>query len=217
MIGLVVPVLSNFRGLTELMHSVDTDLKPIVIDNYKQNRGVAAGWNLGIDIARMYGCTTAIVANDDIVFYPGTIRKLHRAVQGGYDVASAVNRRDFAEGEGADWAIDYSCFAVNPETFFDKFGRFDENFKPAYFEDNDMHRRVTLLGGKSVNLIDAPMYHAGSVTQLAGTNDPDTPNRVVSHHQFRLNRDYYQAKWGGWPGEEKFDTPFNLGGSLKVW
>ena len=84
---------------------------------------------------------------------------------------------------------DFSCFMVRWD-FFDDVGTFDENFIPAYFEDNDMHYRIRLLGKLAISTSNAPYLHYGSVTQNGG----DSP--AVPGHLFDLNRDYMMQKWG---------------------
>jgi GT2 family glycosyltransferase len=39
----------------------------------------------------------------------------------------------------------FSSFMVKRD-FFDRVGTFDENFDPCWWEDNDMHYRIILLG-----------------------------------------------------------------------
>lgn len=212
-IGLVVPVLSNFTGFAELMESVDVAVKPIVIDNWNTNRGVAGGWNEGIK--RGLNQDVLIVTNDDVKFHPGTIETMAAAI-GEYDLVSGEPYENLGSGFLEDQP-EFCCFAINPVNFVDKFGWFDENFTPAYFEDNDMHYRIKLGGGKTARIHHARIDHKGSVTQFKGSTDPDTPDRVVSHEQFRLNRGYYVTKWGGEPGDEKYTTPYNIGGDIKRW
>lgn len=213
-VALIVPVMTNFEGFTRLMASVDIRILPIVVPNYEENRGVSWAWNDGMNNA--IASDVAIITNDDIVFEMGCLRRMVDilAYTPGMDLVSAVNTRDFPEpGSGSVHEVDYSCFAVKPESFIRKFGYFDENFFPAYFEDNDMYRRIELAGGMQRKLLEARMYHKGSQTQLGGSK------RVVSHEAFEANRAYYRNKWGGIPGEETFDAPFNglTGMTYKDW
>ncbi len=203
-VALIVPVMTNFEGFTRLMASVDTNIRPYVIPNYEENIGVSKAWNKGIIQAALDGFEYAVVANDDIVLEKGCIQAMLPHLKKGWDVVTAVNTRDFPEPEDCKTnEPDYAFFAVRPGVFLDKFGPFDEKFTPAYFEDNDMYRRVNLLGGTQTKLSSARMFHEGSVTQFHGGS------RVVSHEMFEKNRAYYAAKWGGVPGEETFVIPFN--------
>jgi GT2 family glycosyltransferase len=207
-IGLVIPVLHNFKGLAELLKSVDRQVQPIIIPNWNHNLGVSVGWNLGIEQSIYYGCDVTIVANDDIVFDPNTIQKLRDAVRWDkYDLATVINTRDeqVRKYRAYDDHPDFSCFAIEPVSFTEKFGHFDEKFSPAYFEDNDMHYRLKLAGALVGRRLDAGAFHAGSVTQNWGGK------QVVNGTMFNANRDYYVSKWGGTPGNELYTIPF--GGS----
>lgn len=208
-IGLCVPVLTNFEGFARLMQSVDMPVRPYVIPNWENNLGVSGGWNSGIRQAIGNYMDYLFVINDDIVMQSNSMRHMLWGMYN-HDLITAFNTRD----ENYDYpglndparhidSPDYSCFVIRPLEFTSRFGYFDENFAPAYFEDNDMAYRIKLAGGSDVKCTAAPMFHAGSVTQNWNGN------LVVTHEMFRKNRAYYEQKWGGAPGEEKFSTPFN--------
>lgn len=211
-IGLVVPVLSNFTGFAQLINSVDVPIKPIVLDNWNGNRGVAASWNEGI--RRGWDQEVLFIVNDDVAFYPGTIEKIaeHICAERA-DLISAVESDTGQTGLHFEGKPDFCCFAIRPIEFVNTFGWFDENYRLGYFEDNDMHYRIE-LAGRDALCMDARVSHGGSVTQFSAKNEE---GRVVSHEQFRANRDYYGRKWGGLPGEETYTTPFDGGGSIKDW
>jgi GT2 family glycosyltransferase len=202
-IALVVPVMKNFRGFTELMASIDEEVYPIIIPNWNDNIGVSRGWNAGLKRALKIGAEVTVISNDDVTVFAGTIEKLADNV-GQFDLLSATNYRDCMEVSGPefDGHPDFSLFAVNTAEFIEKFGFFDENFSPAYFEDNDMARRILVGGGQYARMIQAGMFHEGSVTQ-----NMDGP--VVTSEMFEKNRAYYVKKWGGWPMSERYTHPFN--------
>lgn len=201
MIALIVPVYKNFAGFANLMRSVDHEIIPIIIPNWECNTGVSKGWNAGLKLARIYDAEISIIANDDVSFHAGTIRKLSENIDR-FDIISGTNRRDESSVDGFDNHPDFSLFAVKTEQFIERFGFFDENFSPAYFEDNDMARRVLVSGGSYGRMLNAGMFHVGSVTQ-----NMDGP--VVTSPMFEANRQYYIRKWGGQPLQEKFTHPFN--------
>lgn len=204
-IGLVVPVYKNFEGFADLMRTVDTPVVPIVIDNWRSNLGVSKSWNEGIRQAIGLGCDLTLICNDDILFYEGTIAKLRSAVWNcGFDLVTPVNVRDQAltNNLAMNEHPDFSCFMIQPESFTGKFGWFDENFTPAYFEDNDMAYRIKLAGGTYAARTDAGHFHQGSVTQNWGGQ------QVVTSTMFEANRQYYVRKWGGGPHNELYTIPF---------
>lgn len=204
MIGLVVPVLNNFRGFTELIHSIRKPVYPIVIDNWNGNRGVAKAWNEGIKEAVAGGCSHIAVVNDDVVFdRPDTLLILANTLDANphIDLLTPTNTRE--DVSGFDNHPDFSAFMISPQ-FVNKFGWFDENIYPAYFEDNDMAYRVTLGGGVWRNIRDIKMLHRGSQTQNMVPHRPVVPSK-----KFEEIRAYYIRKWGGTPGKETFSNPFN--------
>jgi GT2 family glycosyltransferase len=121
-IGLIVPVYKNFPGFAELMESVDMEVRPFIIPNWRENLGVSAGWNIGLKKAR--NCDVAVVCNDDIVLHPGTLHKLFNSIRyENWDLVTPVNNPGQTREYGPN--PDFACFAVQPETFVEKFGLFE--------------------------------------------------------------------------------------------
>jgi GT2 family glycosyltransferase len=89
---------------------------------------------------------------------------------------------------------------------WDIVGEFDEVFAPAYFEDNDYHYRIQLAGLLAVLYPPAMFYHFGSRTQLEAN---ENGRAMVSAPSFENNRAFYIKKWGGMPGQEKWEHPYN--------
>lgn len=169
------------------------------------NVGVAAGWNLLLEtVANNIDDALAIVVNDDILFEENTVKALSDAA-----LEDLVDSGEYALvycAGGIDAPNAFSLFAVHPQTFFKTIGRFDETLWPAYFDDNDMHYRMKLAGYEltRVNACNAD-HGEGSATIKAYTPE----ETELHHHQFRRNQEYFIRKWGGIPGEETYNTPFN--------
>lgn len=89
------------------------------------------------------------------------------------------------------------------KSLFDKIGYVDVNFYPAYFEDNDYGRRARLTEAKMARYSGSPYFHFWSRTiheaGMSATNDK----------YFPLNEKHYIRKWGGKPGKETWNIPFN--------
>jgi GT2 family glycosyltransferase len=203
-VGFIVPVLSRFDLFTDLMSTVDMDIRPIVIDNWRENRGVAAAWNMGMQKCLDLGIKYTFISNDDAVFYPGSMFSMYLALRSTNAVmVSAAQNGDPNWDHPIHEGADFCCFAVNVPRLIEHCGWFDENFQPAYFEDNDMHRRIILSGQKSYIVPRAAVRHHGSATQ----NHTGQP--VVPPNRFEDNRRYFSEKWGGVPGQETYATPFN--------
>lgn len=217
-IAIVIPCFNNFAGLADMLASVRTkhDWQPYVIDNWRINRGCSKGWNEGFARAKADGADLILICNDDILFAKHTIDALVEEFEqqpGEVIMMTAVNVAgscptpetifDFARQESnlAEHP-DFSCFMVRPD-FQEKIGTFDENIWPAYFEDNDTHRRIILSGYKALCTSGAAYYHHGSKTIQ------NLPADNVVNENFARNEAYFTQKWGGGPGHEQYDHPFN--------
>jgi len=216
-IGIVVPCFNNLDGLAQMLESVRTThtWTPYIIDNWRENRGCSKAWNLGFDRAKADGCDFILICNDDILFAKHTIDALVEEFEASpKDVVmmTAVNsagacptpetifefpRQESNHSEHPD----FSCIMIKPD-FQDKIGRFDVNFWPASFEDNDTHRRINVLGYKAICTSGAAYYHFGSVTKVKAG-----PVSVITEN-FDKNQMYYKTKWGGMPGAESHTVPF---------
>lgn len=191
--SVIVPVLYNFEGCCKLLASIKEPFVPVVVDNWDINRGVAAGWNHGIQRSIDMGIDQFVIMNDDTYFQSGSYpSQLIRELD---------NETGFVMGEEG-----FAYFATNKNAI-ERIGWFDENIWPAYYEDNDFARRTKLEGMHYKAIIHSKIIHEKSKTQFwKGTSDEE---RTVSHEQFRNNQKYYFAKWGGGPGDEIHTTPFN--------
>lgn len=215
-LAVVVPVMYNFQGCVEMFATVDYPFLPIIIDNSINNKGVAKSWNIGLGHAMERNIGNVLIANDDVLFEPGAVVKMMDALYN-RPFTSALNSRDYAptQHEAYDDNAEFAAFMVHPKQFTNRVGFFDEHFYPAYFEDNDMARRMILAGLGEFRRTDAVMFHKGSVTQFW---NGDGAGRVVSHDAFDKNKLYFKTKWGGEPGHEQFTTPFGTGDhTLKEW
>lgn len=104
----------------------------------------------------------------------------------------------------------YSSMVFNPELLYE-IGYLDENFFPAYYEDND-HRYRMKLAGLEWEYFPLEYEHVVSATIK---RDPD----IMAKNQktFKENGRYYLEKWGGPPGQETYLTPFDMDLPLDYW
>jgi GT2 family glycosyltransferase len=200
-----VPVLNRPELLDALLASIDHPVGEIVIiDNGSvvgpdrgrvivpgHNIGVGASWNLVMKVTPR--APWWLIVNSDIEFDKGQLEK----------VASAVT------DEAGIWMmLGFAAFATN-HAAISRTGLFDENYHPAYCEDNDMTWRAKLAG---VPLIEVPssMKHVGSATIYG-----DLSYRLQNNATYRSNVIYHHRKWGGPMGHEVYTTPFNEGGDIR--
>lgn len=196
--ALIVPVMKNFKGFAELMASVNTPVLPIIIPNWKVNIGVGPAWNEGLRRAIAAECEFAVIVNDDVILHDGLITKMTDNLTDQVVLVSPTNVTGVCHPRG----LNFWCFALEPKKFVDRFGFFDENFAPAYFEDDDMAQRIR-LGGGAIRTLEDRAYH-----QVMGTQSMD-PEPVVNRDVWDRNERYYAEKWGGGGGNERFYVPFN--------
>lgn len=214
MIGIVVPTLNNFEGLAKLIASISETVPYhiFVIPNWEGNRGVAASWNEGAKKAISVGCTEIAFINDDVTLSPLTLQLMSFCLSE-HPYAAVVTGTDSRKVKPGDQDIcfnpDYACFMMTAGSY-SFIGEFDENFTPAYFEDNDHHYRVKLAGKDALRLNRLVFEHEGSATQFKDKKYPVVPSLM-----FENNRDYYVKKWGGVPGRERYTSPY--GDNSKNW
>jgi hypothetical protein len=93
------------------------------------------------------------------------------------------------------------CSFILTVDMWKKAGKFDEEFFPAYFEDNSFDHKMSLVKAqKSWTSFLDPVVYRNSMTIA---KDPALNNR------FEHNRQLYIRMWGGIPTEEKYVTKFN--------
>ena len=171
---------------------------------------IAATWNRALDFVWEAGGERALVVNNDVRLHEKTYELLLYCAEDTealFVTAVGVNEEEFTMEDSYDYDMsrggpDFSCYLISKECHA-KY-RFDENFIPAYHEDNDYHRRMILGGdGDRIFSINVPFLHYGSVTI-----NRDEKTKAAWGEKFERNKAYYVKKWGGVVGKETFDTPF---------
>ena len=107
--------------------------------------------------------------------------------------------------EGRKWGViwtNYDCLAAFSIPMYREVGGWDTVF-PAYFSDNDWWRRIRLAGYEIIES-GLPVDHEGSA---AIHSDPE--RLFMNSQTFPLYQKYFEAKWGGVPGQERFTKAFN--------
>jgi hypothetical protein len=215
-IGLVIPVLNNFDQALDLIFSAKTkhELKIYIRPQYRYQVPLAAAWNKGFNDAVRDGCDFIIIANDDTLFAPQSI---DQAVEEFASLEEKYVLYGFRETKNSfsepfeicmtDSSTDYnfseselfSSFMVKKD-FFERCGSFDENFDPCWWEDNDMHYRIILLGYEEYRS-NTPFVHIGSQT----TKKMNLPINSLK------SGEYYLRKWGSQNRTlvEQYKTPYN--------
>ncbi len=204
-----IPTLYRTDLLHRLLKSLDHEIgTTLVIDNgglvpetrdihvvrMPHNIGVAASWNLIFKLTPR--APWWFISNDDIAFKPGQLAEVDRVMSE-------------TEAPRIGMLLGLAAYGIN-QAALEATGFFDENFHPAYCEDNDMTWRAKLAGVELVEIEGEP-EHEGSAT-IRGHPLYMSQNG----NTFSPNLAYYRPKWGGNPGEEHSTTPYNEGGSIRA-
>ena len=213
MLTVCVPTLNNFSGLDAMIVSMEQGTmvpkKYLVIDNscgkYVSNynpkveilvpsvsQSVASCWNYMIKNTE----GIRLICNDDLIFYKDTLEIFYNAMKS--DTESLMWCSEINSG------LAYSCFGIS-DRCITELGYFDETFYPAYFEDCDYARRMLLAGKEITKIPKCDYFHAHSATMHYYSH----AELQVHHTNFAKNQAYYIKKWGGLPGKEIFNIPFN--------
>jgi hypothetical protein len=140
-----------------------------------------------------------LIANDDLEFDSDVIEKFVEAKENELDPKIIMH--------SAACLNAFALFLVN-SSIKDSVGLFDENFDPAYYEDNDYIYRMKLLGFNERKIDGLKILHhdGGSATlkeqRRRGLNKEHDVN-------FSRNGQYFREKWGGMPLQEKYTHPYN--------
>lgn len=181
-------VTSSIQIVKDRLESVGSKL---FHEKYK-NIGVAASWNKFIKFKEENNYDYLFVFGNDIEVSENTIDDMI-----------------VFEKEHNDGVIYFGDAGHNAWMISDRFstdiGEYDENFFPAYYEDNDQMYRKDMLGLK---YYDVPNVHINNDDGSQTINNNEYL-KINSGYVFELNKVYYILKWGGEPGKEIFKTPFN--------
>lgn len=196
-----IMVVDNGHQVKEIQHK-----NVLTIINY-ENFGVSKSWNQMINkaffsdknineflklsirnqIANNLTFENVLVLKDDI--YLGKTEE---------EILNFIDNNKFSL---ATTTLTWCAFIISRKTFLEV-GPFDEEVFPAYFEDNDYAYRLKLEGvpHSCYEFLNPETFiNSGSIAK-----DPSL------NLNFEKNRKYFISKWGGEPGKETFQTPFNL-------
>jgi GT2 family glycosyltransferase len=164
------------------------------------NAGVAASWN---EIVKLFPAPWWLISNNDIRFAPGDLAQMAAHVRADPGLALAHGNHRFA------W------FAVT-RGGVEQVGLWDENLYPAYLEDCDWEYRARLCGARLVGVEGLGAQHGEGEMTHSCTIRSDAHLLRENERTHRANFVYYERKWGGRNGTERFRTPFD-DPRLPVW
>ena len=193
---------------TALNHSIVRPNK-VEIRTTKMNPGSANGFNLGLrallDPTSSPSLPSwALVVNNDIAFYPGILYRISQTTE-----RLLSENPKFGIGFtslccGCEWSA-----VIFTQRMVQSIGLMDENFYPAWFEDDDYAIRVHHGGFKAIQYNDTPLLHgevdgskdyvSGMMVQLYKTRHMDSSawawRRTFEASQ-GYAKGYLEHKWG---------------------
>lgn len=161
--------------------------KQFVIYRPEKNLGVSGSWNMIMDYADKVDATHVLMLNDDVVS-GRTEHEIKMLINQNQDIPFFNSLQNW-------------CSFILRVDVWKELGGFDETFFPAYFEDNDWCYRMRLAGMERLN--------TSFLNPLVYRNSMTIAKEPSLNNSFNNNREYYAKKWGGYPTEEIFKTPFN--------
>ena len=144
--------------------------------------------------AKKAGCLFLLRQHADAIAHPGVCLKV-------------VEMARQLTAEGRKWGVIFTVYdtlAAFNLNMLEDVGLWDTVF-PDYYGDCDWFRRVKLAGYEIVES-GLPMDHECSA---AIYSDPE--RMFINNQTSPLYGKYFEQKWGGLPGHETFDKPFNGG------
>jgi hypothetical protein len=179
----------------EIINNTGESIPPDILENVinpQVPQTAAQSLNLMQKLAEKWEVPFYFFMHNDAEAEPGT-------VEGLYQMARAKTKN------GDKWGVIftyYDTLAAYNTAAFAEVGPWDQNL-PQYFTDNDMYRRMRLAGYELAES-HLPVKHVGSQTIHS-----DPIRRQVNAITFPIYERYYQFKWGGGPGQERYERPFN--------
>jgi GT2 family glycosyltransferase len=189
----------KFPEVTEVLEEIFNNPNPhvheVVIINNRFNAGYAGAINQ--IIRQNFDCNYWFITNDDWHVQPGELKRLAARLE--LDFVGLLCEEGELNG--------YSAFVMSDE-LVSKVGLMDENFYPAYCEDNDHRYRMKLAG------LSWERYPLKASHVISSTLHSNEEFEKRNQYSFRQNIAYYIEKWGGDRGVEVFQTPFNSGAPI---
>lgn len=198
-----------YARITKLDDKYKDILKRFDDIEYNDENILARSWNKGIEKAFKDDCEYVLFPNLDIHIEENTIdnmiefsKKDDSVMWSGRCSNTGAHYPDGDFVVNSYTVYDNFAFPMVGKKLFETVGKFDENFIPCYGEDVDMQYRIELAGQKHTCVASAPFIHYGQTTANNSEGWVGKTPQDKAH-------EYFMEKWGGFPREHKFKTPFN--------
>lgn len=197
-------IIDNFSkdGTVEYLHAIQTIHSNIRVIFNPANLGYSKGNNQGLKLAK--GDILCLV-NNDVLFSPNWLKNLVSVVSSHPEIGlasptvnepgdrySVRNYNELFERHKQQSAVEFEytcsssfCCVCMRRDVFEKVGYLDEEFSPAYYEDDDYCLRVLYQGYKNAVLKNTFIFH----------NHCQTSGKMPDRDEIRKrNRNYYYQK-----------------------
>lgn len=201
-------------GTRDWMKSLSNDKLWFVLNH--RSESLAAKWNLACKVAFYdFHLDDVLLVNNDIEIRPDTYQELKKwaAIDwldtSDHGLVSCVSVRTREKLRYPEPPVsfsnhpDFSCFLLK-KWAYEKIGPFDEDYFPAYFEDNSYHVRAHRKGVPCVS-IDLPFVHHGASTIL----NADPIEKALIERGAERNRELFRQTYGCIPGTPEYDALFS--------
>lgn len=199
-------ILDNSQGDLEVLDAIDDVCYPKSHNKFVEEvkvvhnvKNVGFSGSINQIIRQNTDCPYWCIFSNDWLPWPGQLKRLAKRLE---DPFVGILCDESQNG--------YSSMVFTPELLYEV-GYLDENFFPAYYEDND-HRYRMKLAGIEWEYLPLQYTHRVSST-LKSSEEFQKKNQMT----FAENARYYIEKWGGLPGEEQYDAPFDMELPIDYW
>lgn len=199
-------ILDNSQGDLEVLDAIDAICYPKSHNKHVEEvkvvhnvKNVGFSGSINQIIRQNTDCPYWCIFSNDWLPWPGQLKKLAKRLENPF-VGILCDKSQNG----------YSSMVFTPELLYEV-GYLDENFFPAYYEDNDHRYRMKLAGIEWEYL---PLQYTHRVSSTLKSNAEFQKKNQMT---FAENARYYIEKWGGLPGEEQYDAPFDMELPIDYW
>ena len=216
---MIIPHIGPLSNLIECLNSMNSPVLPIpllIVDNsptgetrrivglpggtevvyHPENLGVPASWNLGLK----RGAHWTLVCSASTRFEVPLAEFLDGAAERAGDYGLQLFN---SSGEGMGWHL-----VIFGKATVDRIGYLDENYYPAYYEDNDYGYRMRVARIGYCEGVGHPTW-AGPVHDVGNAIALSSGIVGMTAYDMMALKHYYSTKWGGPPSKELWEHPFN--------
>ena len=171
-------------------------IKNLKVYHMPYNLGCAEGWNMIIK-SFMFS-PYWIISNDDVSFGPGVLKNMNLAAQN--SEVGLVHKNPALLPKMEKFGT-FELFLIK-DWVIQKYGLFDINFYPAYFEDYDYIMRLINKPIKIINSVDGIIYHGDTSNyNISGANTIKSNDKVKTRLLIAKykNLEYFKKKWNCYP------------------